>query len=1311
MIGPFRGGRTVGAVGVPGQPNVFYIGVNNGGVWKTTDAGRTWTPLFDDQPTGSVGTVAVAPSNPNVLYVGSGEGLQRPDLSTGDGVYKSIDGGKTWKNIELHDGQQIPAILVDPHDPDRLFVAVLGHPYGANAERGVFRSTNGGQTWQKILYKDENTGAAALAFDPTNAQTVYAVLWSSRQGPWENGAWQGPGSGLYKSTDGGTTWRQLTQGLPTPEQGLGRIGIAVAPSDPRCLYAVVDARQLGGVYRSDDAGESWRRVHTQRRVWGRGSDFAEVRIDPRDKEVVFVANTSVYRSSDGGQAFTAFKGAPGGDDYHTIWINPTDPQIMLLASDQGAVVTVNGGQTWSSWYNQPTAQFYHVITDNQFPYWVYGGQQESGSAGVASRGRDGQITCRDWYPVGVEEYGYVAPDPLNANLIYGGKVSRFDRTTGQVQEVGPEAVRSGKYRFLRTAPLLFSPVDPHVLYLGANVLFKTADGGKHWEVISPDLSRAAPEVPENIGVFRTPALARQPRRGVIYTVAPSYRDAQTIWAGTDDGLIHVTRDGGKTWTDVTPPGVSSWSKVSLIDAGRFDAATAYAAVNRIRLDDQRPHIYRTHDGGKSWQETVRGLPDNAPVNVVREDPVRKGLLFAGTERAVFVSFNDGDDWQPLRLNMPATSIRDLVIHDDDVVVGTHGRSFWILDDITPLRQIDARVAAAEAHLFRPQVAYRVRWNVNTDTPLPPEEPAGQNPPDGAIINYYLKQAAAGPVTLEILDSQGRLVRRYTSTDKPEPVVEKDLVIPTYWIRPPQTLSAEAGQHRFVWDLHYPPPEGRRRSYPMAAIYRNTPSAPSGPAVLPGQYTVRLAVGGRSLTQPLMVKMDPRVKTPPEGLTQQFALSMKCYEGMREVRQTLDQIRKVRAQWKDLRERAGQGPRAEALAALDQKAAALEGPPRGPGRRGRGDAGEPSLSRLQGQMAALLELLQGADASPSPQAVAAAAELDRSLSRLRARWKALESQQVTSLPAEQAKAKTGPKLYVTNSEGDHIHVIDLQTLQVIGRIKTGDRPHGAAASADGRRFFTTVESDHSLRVIDTATDRIIKSVPLTGMPNQCAVTPDGRFVGVPIRDGDSVDVIDVAQGKVVKNLPVKVPHNCYNAHHNDHIFVTSMGAHLVKLIDLKTLSYLAEIPVGGVPRPLAVTRDEKTLYCALSDLHGFVIADIAARKVVRKVELPLLPAGTKFPVPHTPTHGLELTPDEMELWVTSCGTDTVYVYDTASGKITGKVAVGCGPNWVTFSPDGKYCCVSNVLSDDVSILDVAGRKEVARVKVGKQPKRLVAVKVP
>jgi photosystem II stability/assembly factor-like uncharacterized protein len=1010
-IGPFRGGRTVAATGVPGQPNLFYIAANNGGVWRTNDYGRTWAPIFDDQPTGSIGALAVAPSSPNTIYVGSGEGLQRPDLSTGDGIYKSTDAGKTWQHLGLRDGQQIGAILVDPRDENRVFVAVLGHPYGPNKERGVFRSTDGGKKWEKVLYKDENTGAIALAFDPSDPQTIYADLWSSRQGPWENGAWQGPESGLYKSTDGGTTWRQLTKGLPSAKQKLGRVGIAVAPSDPHRLYAVVDAPRLGGIYRSDDAGESWRRVNTEPRVWGRGFDFAEVKVDPKNPDVIYVANTSTYRSSDGGKTFVAFRGAPGGDDYHTVWINPDNPQIILLASDQGAVITVNGGQTWSSWYNQPTAQFYHVITDNQFPYWVYGGQQESGSAAVVSRGNDGQITFRDWHPVGAEEYGYIAPDPLNPNIVYGGKIERFDRSTGQTQNVSPQALRSGKYRFLRTAPLLFSPLDPHVLYLGANVLFKTTTGGHSWEIISPDLSREQSEVPDNVGIFRTPEMAHQRRRGVIYTVAPSYKDVNVIWAGTDDGLVHLSRDGAKTWHNVTPPGLTSWSKLSLIDAGRFDAATAYAAVNRIRLDDQRPHIYRTHDFGKTWQEIVTGLPDNAPVNAVREDPLRRGLLFAGTERAVFVSFDDGDQWQPLRLNMPATSIRDLVIHDDDLVVGTHGRGFWILDDITPLRQIDARVAASEAVLFKPQAAYRVRGNMNTDTPPPPDEPAGKNPPDGAILNYYLKSDASDPIALEIVDSNDKVVRRYSSADKPEPVIEKDLDVPTYWIRPFQPLSASAGMHRFVWDLRYAPPQGVPRSYPIAAIYRDTPSEPQGPLVLPGEYRVRLTVNGKTYSEPLAVKMDPRVKTRPEGLRQQFTTALGAWDAMHKANAALAEIKNVRSQLRSRPEKSDKRLRA-AMDALDKKVAELQGARR-PRRADilasgiQTGADRQSLMSLVGEFAAILQLVEGADAAPTTQAIAAAEQSEHALSELLATWSRLKSKDLPALNQQLRQANLPP----------------------------------------------------------------------------------------------------------------------------------------------------------------------------------------------------------------------------------------------------------------------------------------------------------------
>ena len=886
MIGPHRGGRTVGAVGVPQQPNVFYIGVNNGGVWKTNDYGRTWKPIFDDQPTGSVGDIAVAPSNPNIIYVASGEGIQRPDLGVGNGVYKSTDAGKTWVNTGLKDGQQIGSIIIDPTNENRVFVAVLGHPYGPNTERGVYKTIDGGKNWERVLYKDENTGAIQVVFDPKNSNIIYADLWAARQGPWENGTWQGQESGLFKSTDGGNTWKKLTKGLPTVEQGLGRIGFCVAPSDPNRLYATVDAGKMGGIYRSDDAGENWVLSNPDGRLWGRGSDFAEIKADPKNADIVYTANVVTWKSTNGAKTWTAFRGAPGGDDYHRIWINPDNSDIILLAADQGAIITVNGGETFSSWYNQPTAQFYHVSTDNAFPYNVLGGQQESGSVSIASRSNDGNIGYREWHPAGVEEYGYVAADPLDPNIIYGGKISKTDKRTGQVQNIAPEAVRSGKYRFVRTAPVLFSPIDPKTLFLAGNVVFKTQDTGNSWTIISPDLSRETySDIPESVGIYRTEEMKKMARRGVIYALAPSPKDINTLWAGTDDGLIHITKDAGKNWKDITPAtplGEKNnywlWSKISMIEASYFDVNTAYVAVNRIRNDDMRPHIIRTRDGGKTWQETVNGLP-NDPINSVKEDPNRKGLLFAGSETAVYVSFDDGDHWQSLRLNMPATSIRDLVIKDDDLVIGTHGRSFWILDDITPLRQIKADLAKSEAIFYQPQNPYRVRWNIYTDTPVPQEEAAGQNPPDGAIFDYFLKEKSQGEITLEIFDTFGKSVRKFSSNDKLYTI--PDVNIPLYWIRPQQILSAEAGSQRFVWDMHYKPLD-EPAANPISATYLDTAPDPTSPWVLAGNYTAKMTMNGKTYTQTFTIKQDPRVKTSPEKMKQIHDLSVICYEAKQKI---------------------------------------------------------------------------------------------------------------------------------------------------------------------------------------------------------------------------------------------------------------------------------------------------------------------------------------------------------------------------------------------------------------------------------------------
>src|SRR6266478_765172 len=962
-IGPFRGGRAVAVSGVPHQPNVFYMAAVNGGVWKTTDFGNTWIPIFDDQPTGSVGALAVAASDPNIIYVGSGEGLQRPDLATGDGIYKSTDAGKSWAHLGpekggLRDAQQITAILVDPKDPNRVFVAAEGHPYGPNAERGVFRSTDGGQTFQKVLYKDENTGAADIAFDPTNPQTIYAVRWAARVAPWEVRSGASiyiAGSGLYKSTDGGDTWKPLTKGLPGASEGLGRMGIAVAPDNP---------------------------------------------------DVIYVANTTTWKSVDGGKTFVGFKGAPGGDDYQRIWISAENPQIIALSSDQGTVISLNGGTTWSSWYNQPTAQFYHVTTDNRFPYWVYGAQQESGSVATQSRSDYGEITFRDWRLIGIFEYGYIAVDPLDPNILYGDWLTRTKQDIGEYAKVTPEPIRRGEYRYARTLPVVFSPLEPHTLYFAANVLFKTTDAGNSWQVISPDLTRESYEIPKNLGVFAAYDPEKGKHRGVIYAVAPSFKEANAVWAGTDDGLIHITRDTGKTWKDVTPPQLKPWSKVSIIEASHFEAGTAYAAINSFRLDDLRAHIYRTRDFGKSWLEITHGISDGGASNVVREDPVRKGLLYAGTEGSVYVSFNDGDDWQPLQLNLPHTSMRDLTIHDDDLIVATHGRSFWILDDITPLRQLNAEVTKSVAHLFVPQKAIRFRWNRNPDTPLPPEFPAGKNPPDGAIIDYYLASVAKDPVTLEIFDSQNHLVRRYASTDKPESLEKTagEHPIPMYWVRPTQILSGAPGMHRYVWDLHYAPPDSLGHEFPISAIVHDTPKYPLGALVVPGNYMARLTVEGKSYSQALVVKMDPRIKTSLADLHKQFEMQSGSVEGMNRSFEALSQVRTVRAQLKERAAKAGKGALAEAIAALDKQAAEMEGatqsnffglPP--------GAKAPENFSSLNQHFGGILAVADSADAAPTTQATAVFKELKEALAKLVDRWTKIRQQDVAALNVELKKA--------------------------------------------------------------------------------------------------------------------------------------------------------------------------------------------------------------------------------------------------------------------------------------------------------------------
>lgn len=984
-IGPYRAGRTRALAGVPSQPYTFYIGAVNGGVWKTTDAGQTWHPLFNNEPTGSIGALAVAESDPNTIYAGSGEGLIRPDLSVGDGIYKTTDGGKTWTHLGLRNGQQIPYIAVDRANPDRLFVAVLGHPYAANEERGIFRSTDGGQTFKKVLYKGPDIGGSDVKIDPNHPDIIYAGLWETRQGPWENSAWTGTGGGLFKSTDGGDTWSQITgHGLP---DGIIQVDVTISPTNSNRIYATVAASRSVGLYRSDDGGENWTKTTDDPRPVLRigGGDLPVPKVDPKNPDLIYVCSTVTWRSTDAGKTWFGLRGAPGGDDYQSLWINPNDTNVLLLTSDQGGIVSLNGGVSWTTWYNQPTAQMFHVSVDNAFPWRACGGQQDSGSACVASRGNDGEITFHDWHPVGIEEYGVAAPDPLDPDIVFGGKVTRYSRRTGQIAEVEPKPLRD--YRVVRTQPLVFSSANPHVLFFGANTVFKTMNGGESWTEISPDLTRQTWDVPATVGKWADQVKPTQ--RGVVYAIAPSPLNVQKIWAGTDDGLIWVTSDG-KNWTNVTPPELKPWWKVSIMDAGHFDNQTAYAAINTLRLDDMRPHLFRTHDNGRTWTEIDNGIPDGAPTNVIREDPKHKGLLFAGTETQVYVSFDDGDHWTSLRLNAPASSVRDLQIKGDDLVIATHGRGFLVLDDITPLRQISNQIANASAYLYKPETALRIRGDMNPPTPWPPEVPAGKNPPEGAIIDYYLGENASGPVTLEILDNAGKLVRRYSSTD-PVPSIPANYPVPLYWLRPPQTLSGAPGEHRFVWDLHYTPIPGSR-SLPDEdqAVPHNTPPPFTSPWVMPGNYTVKLTANDQTLTQPLTVTMDPRVKTPLADLQAQFRESKELYDAIMDTGGAIEQIAALQ---KQLRERAANGPANDALNDYGKKLDALAGLNYDPygDRFGGRRAPAGSFTAVRGQMDRLLHELQNADVAPTTQQSAAVATRMHDYAAIKAQWEKLKSQ--------------------------------------------------------------------------------------------------------------------------------------------------------------------------------------------------------------------------------------------------------------------------------------------------------------------------------
>ena len=1053
QIGPNRAGRGRAATGVPTQPNVAYIGFDNGGVWRSTDYGNNWEPLFDKESTGAIGAIAVAPSNPNVIYVGTGAGIIRPDLATGDGVYRSTDAGKTWTHLGLFDTQMIAQIAVDPRDPNKFFVAALGHPYGPNAERGVFRSTDGGKTFQKVLFRDEYTSANDVVIDPSDPNIVYATLWQQQQTFYEANTFGGGGNSIFKSTDGGTTWKPLTNGLPAE---MLQANLALAPSNPKVMYAMAAPAGANGAsgpvgfYKSTDGGEHWalavngpdgKPVRTpDPRPLGRigGGDLPTIVVDGKNENVVYSASTVMWRTEDGGLNWSTVRGAPGGDDYQRVWVNPNNPDILIVISDQGGVISANRGRSWSSWLTQPTAAMFHVTTDLSFPYHVCAGQQDSGSACVLSRSLDGMITMRDWTPVNIQEYGMAAPDPRNPDLVFGSArngVSVWDRKTHQSTQVGPDMSAKGPNgeaynRNVRTMPLNWSPVNPDLLFYASNAVWKTLDRGKTWTRISADLARQTWEVPASAGKYASSV--KPAPQGTITALGPSAKDVNVLWAGTDDGNIQVTFDGGAKWANVTPAALKPWTRIFNIEAGRHDKLTAYAAANTMRIDDMRPHFYRTHDGGKTWTEISTGILPNYPANTIREDPRVKGLLYAGTDGQVWVSYDDGDHWQSLRNNMPAISVRDLEVKDDsicqcsDLVIGTHGRGFWILDNITPLRQhaaVESAAASKAAYLVKPATALRVRFGTNDPTPLPPEVPGGENPMAGAIIDYFLG-ANASEVKLEIVDGAGVVVRSYSSKDPvldPHPALDRaayDKIcqkntsntfcgLPLYWPGAPVVFGASSGMHRVAWDMRLQPApiddvNSAGDVNATGAVAGHAMLNESSPWAPPGNYTVRLTVDGKAVTQPLTLKLDPRVKTPAAALDQLGKLTRTLWNGAAQARAAFGDARALAAKLAP-----ESGADVDAFkAALDSLAPA---PARGRGGRGGfggrfgAPAGPATLASISGSLIGAANAMQGADVAPTATQVAACDRATKQLAEVMKKWTALKTTGLASLNAKRKAA--------------------------------------------------------------------------------------------------------------------------------------------------------------------------------------------------------------------------------------------------------------------------------------------------------------------
>ncbi len=1000
QVGPFRGGRALAATGVAGDSQTYYFGAVAGGVWKTTNGGMTWTPMTDKTGIMSVGAIAVAPSDPNVLYVGTGESCWRGDISYGDGMYKSIDAGKTWTHIGLDDTRHISKVIVHPTNPDILFVAAMGHAYGPNETRGVFRSSDGGKTWQKVLFKDNKTGAIDLTFDPSNPHILFAALYEAQRYPW-TAVSGGPGSGLYKSIDDGATWKRL-EGHGLPSGVLGRIGVAVSGADGNRVYAIIEAEK-GGIYRSDDAGDSWQLLTGDHRYTQRAWYFHHIIADPKNVDTVYVLNTAVYRSTDGGHSF-GFVRSPHGDN-HGLWIDPTHPEWMINTNDGGATVSHDNGKTWTTQLNQPTAEFYHVATDNFFPYRIYGAQQDNSTVAIASRSDDGTIDRTDWYEVGGGEAGFVVPDPANADIVYAGSydglITRFDKKTHQVQDVSSwplNPMGAGdadlKHRFQWTAPIASSPNDPNVIYHGGERVFKTSDGGMNWTAISDDLTRNDKTKEQSSGGPLTQDNTSVEYYGTIFAIAESPVEKGLIWAGSDDGLVHVTRDGGKNWADVTSKEFGEWSLVSIIEPSPHSAGTAYVAIDRHKLDDFRPYIFKTADYGKTWTKITTGVPDNSYVHAVREDPKRKGLLYAGTENGVYISFDDGSHWQPLKLNLPRTPIHDLTIKDDDLIVATHGRAFWVLDDIAPIRQMTAAASTDEAHLYQPALVVRFRGPGFT---LPAGAPVGANPPAGAIIDYTLKTAPKDQITLEISDAHGKLVRKYSSkkSEAGASPGEEEFGIS----RPGKELPVEVGLNRFVWDLQYDAPT----IVPGAVGWGGTPE---GPLVVPGTYTVKLTVAGKTSTASFELTKDPRVSATQADLEKQQELALRISGRVGAGNEAVNQLRSVRSQLEALKKRLSADPSAkpilDSVDALNKKMNAVEEKIIQP----KSTAGEDPLNfpiQVTDQLVALQGTVESADFAPTAASYVVYDELNARLEAQLAAWHEIQSKDLAALNAAIQKA--------------------------------------------------------------------------------------------------------------------------------------------------------------------------------------------------------------------------------------------------------------------------------------------------------------------